>query len=101
MNIKFIKLINSPKTTKKYRMIFYDDKKQIIKYTDFGSDGMSDFTKHKDEERKKRWLSRFNKLINKYKGDPTKPTTLSHLILWNKPTIPASLRDYKKIFNFS
>ena len=97
-----VKLIVSPRVSKKYRMIFYDDDNQrlkIVGYTDFGSAGMSDFIQHKDEERKDRWLKRFNKLIDKNKSDPTSAMTLSHLILWNKSTLEASYRDYKKIFN--
>jgi hypothetical protein len=93
-----VKLIASPRVSKKYRMIFYDGN-TIVGFTDFGSAGMSDFLKHKDEDRKERWLKRFNKLIDKTKSDPTSAMTLSHLILWNKPTLEASYRDYKKIFN--
>jgi hypothetical protein len=97
--IVYVKLIPSPKTTKKYRMIFYDEDKNIVKYTDFGANEMSDFTLHKDEDRKNRWLNRFNKLINKYEDDPTKPMTLSHLILWNKKSLNSSYNDYRRKFN--
>ena len=39
---------------KKYMAIFYDDKGKKKKTTHFGAAGMSDFTKHGDEDRKKR-----------------------------------------------
>lgn len=97
-NIKYVRLTDSPRVGKKKRMIFYDKDKILVSYTDFGADGMSDYTEHKDDERKDRWLSRFNKLINKYKGDPTKATTLSHLILWNRETIEDSYENYLKKF---
>jgi hypothetical protein len=96
--IKYVKLIDSPKVGKKQRMLFYDEDKNIVKYTDYGAENMSDFTLHKDKDRKNRWLTRFNKLIQKYEDDPTKPMTLSHLILWNKPTVKSSFNDYKKKF---
>ena len=42
---------------KKLMAIFYDGDKKI-KTTHFGSAGMSDYTKHKDEDRKKRYIER-------------------------------------------
>jgi hypothetical protein len=98
-NIKYARLSDSPRVGKKLRMIFYDKNKMLVSYTDFGSEGMSDYTEHKDDERKNRWLSRFNKLINKYKNDFTKATTLSHLILWNRETIEDSYKNYLRKFN--
>ena len=92
-------LFNSPKKDKKYRAVFYDDDNNKLKHSDFGAKGMSDFTIHKNEERKQRYLNRFSKLIEKDKDDPTKPITLSTMVLWNKPTLKASWLDYKKHFN--
>jgi len=92
-------LLNSPKKDKKYRAVFYDKEKEHIFFTDFGAKGMEDFTTHKNEERKNRFQSRFRKLINKHKDDPTKPITLSNMVLWNKPSLRASWNDYKKHFN--
>jgi Holliday junction resolvasome RuvABC ATP-dependent DNA helicase subunit len=98
-NIKYSRLTDSPRVGKKKRMIFYDKDKILVSYTDFGADGMSDFTIHKDEDRKDRWLNRFNKLINKYKSDPTKATTLSHMIFWNRDTLEDSYKNYLNKFN--
>lgn len=86
-----MKLIPSPNPKKKWRVIFDDDT-----HTDFGAKGYEDFTIHKDEERKKRYLKRHEKDLET--NDPTKPGFLSYYILWNKPTIEASWRDYKKRF---
>jgi hypothetical protein len=80
-------------------MIFYDGDEEEIGSTDFGARGMSDFTIHKDEERKKRYLHRFNKLITKNQLDPTKAITLSTMLLWNKPSLNDSLKDYLERFN--
>ena len=89
-----IKKSTNPK--KKYMAIFYEgDKKK--KTTHFGSRGMSDFTIHKDEARKKRYLDRHRKREdwNNYMS----AGALSRWILWNLPTFSASVADYKKRFN--
>ncbi len=88
------------------------DKKYMIKHDNktihFGSKGMRDFTlmndkkstfyepdKSEREKRKANYRSR-------HKNDPiNKPFTagsLSYHLLWNKPTLTASIRDYNKRF---
>ena len=64
--------------------------------TKFGSFGMDDFTLTKDEEQKKRYQSRHRKDLNT--KDPYRAGYLSWYILWNKPTIEASVRDYNRLF---
>jgi len=81
---------------KKYTAIFYDGEKKK-KTVHFGAAGMSDFTKHRDEERKKRYIDRHKARENW--RDPMTAGALSRFILWNKPTIRASIADYKKRFN--
>jgi hypothetical protein len=66
------------------------------KTTHFGAVGYDDFTKTKDVEQKKRYLSRHKK--NENWTDPTTAGSLSAYILWNKPTVKASIADYKKHF---
>ncbi len=85
----------STNSKKKYMAIFYDGDKKI-KTTHFGSAGMSDFTIHKDPERKQRYLNRHKKRENwdRYMT----AGSLSRYILWNKPTFKASVSDYKKRF---
>ena len=65
----------------------------------FGAAGMSDFTKHKDEERKKSYLSRHKARENW--NDYMSSGSLARWILWNKPTLEASINDYKKKFNLT
>ena len=84
----------SPRKGKKWRALFSDG--SIV---DFGYKGMEDYTIHKDKARKERFLSRFARLIEREKNNPKSPITLATLILWNKPTIQASIRDYKNRFN--
>lgn len=80
---------------KKYMAIFYDKDKRV-KTTHFGSAGMSDFTKHGNEERKQRYLDRHKK--NENWNDKFSAGSLSRYILWNKKTLSASIADYKSRF---
>jgi hypothetical protein len=79
-------------------MIFYR-KEGIPEYTDFGYKGMSDYTLHQDDHRKALFLKRFQKLIRQQEDDPMGRMTLSTMILWNKPTLQESFKDYKKKFH--
>ena len=91
-----IKKSTNPK--KKYMAIFYENNKKI-KTTHFGCAGMSDYTKHKDPARKQRYMNRHKATENWQK--PMSAGSLSRYILWNKPTLKASISDYKKRFNYS
>jgi hypothetical protein len=93
MKLKTLK--KSLKPAKKYDAIFEDEGRE--KTISFGAAGMSDFTLHHDEERKERYLNRHRKRENWDKPDT--PGALSRFILWNKKTIKASLKDFKKRFN--
>ena len=86
----------STQKTKKLMAIFYDDNGKKIKTTHFGSAGMSDYTIHKDKERKQRYLDRHRKRENW--NDPMTAGALSRWLLWNLPTLKASIADYKKRF---
>ena len=77
---------------KKYEIVFDVDGKTVTRK--FGAAGMSDYTKHRDKERRERYISRHaHDLRTK---DPTMPGYLSMYVLWNKPTVEGSLADYKK-----
>ena len=90
--LKLIKIVKSPNKDKKYRAYFSDGK-----HTDFGASGYSDFTKHKNEERKKRYITRHKSREN-WKS-PKTAGALSRYILWNKTYFRESVDDYKKRFN--
>ena len=93
MKLKTVR--RSLKPEKKWDAVFVkDDGKE--KVVSFGAAGMSDFTLHHDEERKERYLNRHRK--NEHWDKPDTPGALSRYILWNKKTLKASLRDYKKRF---
>jgi hypothetical protein len=92
--MKLKTLRKSLKPAKKYDAVFEIEGKE--KTISFGAAGMSDFTLHHDEARKERYLNRHRK--NEHWDKPDTPGALSRYILWNKKTLKASLRDYKKRF---
>ena len=66
------------------------------KTVSFGSAEHSDFTKHKDEERKQRYINR-----HKSREDWSDPKTagfMSKNLLWNKKTLTESIKDTNKRF---
>ena len=83
---------------KRMTAIFYDGNKKI-KTVHFGQAGASDYTIHKDPERKQRYIERHEK--NENWNNPMSAGSLSRWILWNKPTLQESIKDYKKKFNLS
>lgn len=93
--IYLLEFKKSDRDGKKYMVKLLKNNKQ--KTIHFGSEGMSDFTIHKDEDRKQRYINRHQK--NENWNNPFTAGALSRWILWNKPTIQASLRDYLKRFN--
>lgn len=68
------------------------------KTTYFGAAGMSDYTIHKDQGRKQRYLDRHRK--NENWDEPTSAGSLSRYILWNLPSLRGSIADYKRRFKF-
>jgi hypothetical protein len=65
--------------------------------TKFGSFGMDDYTLTHDMGQRVRYRERHKKDLDTH--DPKRAGYLSWFILWNLPTIEASLRDYKRRFN--
>ena len=76
---------------KKYDAVINDNKK-----VSFGATGYSDFTKHKDEEREERYIARHK--VNQDWKDYNTAGFWAKNILWNKPTIEASVRDVNRKF---
>ena len=62
----------------------------------FGSAGMSDYSIHKDPERKQRYLDRHKSRENW--NDHTTAGFFSRWITWNKPTITESIKDTNNRF---
>ena len=92
-----VKISKSTKKGKKYMALFTD--KKIKKTIHFGADGFSDFTIHRDNQRKERYLKRHRKRENW--NNPMTAGSLSRYILWNKTSLKESIKDYKKRFSLS
>jgi hypothetical protein len=95
--VKLIGISPSDKAGKKY-MAKFETEAGRTKTTHFGAAGMSDFTKHRDEARKASYIARHS--ANENFSNPTSAGALSRWVLWNKPTLSASIADYKKKFGF-
>lgn len=106
---KLIKIAKSTRQDKKYDAFFREkecpcpiDKKPCCGAKEykvsFGAKGMSDYTIHKDKERKRRYIERHSGM-NENWDEPMTPGALSRWILWNKPTLEASIKDFKNKFN--
>ena len=65
----------------------------------FGQAGASDFTKHKNEERKNRYIDRHKK--NENWNNPYTAGFYSRWITWNKPTLTESIKDTNRRFKNS
>ena len=92
MKLKLLGIYISDKPAKKFKAVFNDNK---IIY--FGAVGYEDYTTHKDRIRKNRYIIRHKK--NENWNNPKTAGALSRWILWNKPTLKASITDYKRKFN--
>ena len=92
--MKLISITKSHRPDKKLDATF--EKDGHTKTTSFGARGMDDFTKTHNTEQKERYRTRHAKDLQTH--DPTRAGYLSWWILWNKPTIGASIRDYKSHF---
>ena len=68
------------------------------KTVSFGQKGASDFTKHKDKDRKNRYVDR-HKAREDWNASGAKTAGFySKHVLWNKPTLKASIDDINKRF---
>ena len=85
-------LKKSSKAGKKYDAVI-DGKKTVS----VGATGYSDFTKHKDEERKQRYIARHG--ATRTFKDIEKPQTWARYILWEKKTIPEAVQNMENKFN--
>lgn len=84
----------SKKSNKKFDAIFQNIKTGRTKTISFGAAGMSDYTKHRDKARKQRYINRHKKRENW--NNLMTPGALSRWVLWGKPTLQASIKDYKR-----
>ena len=76
----------------------YDARVDGTKTVSFGQKGASDFTKHKNTDRKERYIDRHKKNEDWTKSGVKTAGFYSKHVLWNKPTIKESIDDINKRF---
>tara|TARA_R110000787_G_scaffold60435_1_gene137094 strand:- start:1529 stop:1816 length:288 start_codon:yes stop_codon:yes gene_type:complete len=92
-------IIKKSTNSKKKYMAVFSEKGKVKKTTHFGAAGMSDYTKHKDPERKTRYMKRHKKRENW--DDYMSAGSLSRYILWGETSLKDSINVYKKKFKLS
>ncbi len=83
-------------SNKRYKAIFYDRKMKKIKTTQFGDKRYDNYTIHKDEKRRDLYRKRH---IHDKIDEPMSAGGLSWYLLWNKPTLEESIKDYERRFD--
>lgn len=81
-------LLKSSNPKKKYMVHIISKKTGREKTIHFGASGMSDYTIHKDPERKQRYINRHSSREDW--NNPETPAYYAKWVLWNLPTIKAS-----------
>lgn len=91
MKYKFLKIIKSKKSGKKYTAIFINIKTKREKKIHFGDSNYEDYVSHKDEKRKKLYIARHKKLEDW--NNPLTAGYWSRWFLWNTTS-------YKRNFDY-
>jgi len=100
-----MKLISiSPSTNKDKKLMAKFERENGKQFTiHFGANGMMDYTKYYKQDKEVAKIKRESYLArhkaNENWNDPTTAGSLSRWILWNLPTLEASVKDFKKKFN--
>lgn len=95
MLLKLLRIVPSNNKDKKYDAVFSKDGRE--KTIPFGASGYIDYTKAPhDEKRKELYLKRHSK--NENWNNPLSAGSLSKHILWNKPSLKESIKDFKNKF---
>jgi hypothetical protein len=92
----YVNIKPSTSQGKKMMAIFYDEAKKKVKTTHFGASGYEDYTTHGDLQRKMNYIARHK--AREDWNDYMTAGSLSYWILWNKPTLTASIEDYLNKF---
>ena len=76
----------------------YDALVNGTKTVSFGQKGASDFTKHKDKDRKEAYIARHKKNEDWTKSGVKTAGFYSKHVLWNKPALKERIDDISKRF---
>jgi hypothetical protein len=94
---KFISLEPANNKKHKYQITLQEITSGKIHKIKFGAYGYDDFTLTQNHKKKEGYILRHK--VSENWTDALKPGTLSRFLLWNKPTLKASLEDYLSRFN--
>ena len=86
----------SKRKFKKWKATFYDKDTGKTKASHFGDNRYEDYTMTGDKVRRAAYQSRHEKDLG---NDAMSPGVLSYTLLWNKPTLAASIASYKKLYD--
>ena len=84
---------------KKFKVVIIDHYNNIKKTIHFGANGWSDYTIHKDKKRMYRYILRHKSNENWTIDGLYTAGFWSKWILWNLPSLEASIRNTEKRFN--
>ena len=97
----YMKIEKGTAKNKKWKAVFshyVDGKLKIIKTVQFGAEGMSDYTIHKDKERRAAYRKRHQKDLQK--GDYMSAGWLAMSLLWGASTnLDKNIKAYKRKYN--
>ena len=96
-----VRLAESPRKTKKFEARVYDERDGKSRSVHFGATGYSDYTKHLDGERKRRYLTRHG--ADRSRQDWTKrgiltPGFWARWLLWEEKTMEGAKKKISKRF---
>ena len=94
-----MKLLNVRKSNRSDKKLVaeFQTEKGGTKKVHFGAHGFSDYTVHRDNQRRKNYLARHKK--NENWNDPTTPASLSRHLLWGESTsLQQNIKYFKQRF---
>ena len=95
-------LSKSSRSDKKFMVILPDGNRSAGgRKVHFGAVGYSDYTKHKDDARQKRYIIRHQSREDWSRSGIDTAGFWSRWILWNKPSFVGSVRDTERKFRIS
>lgn len=101
MGFKLLSVEPSKLKSKKWKATFYDKETDKTKTAQFGAKGYVDYTilSAKGDPEAKAHRDRYRMRHEKDLAyGPMSPGVLSYTLLWNKPTLEASIASYKKLY---
>ena len=94
--MKLLNILNSTRKDKKLMAVFDID--GLIKKVHFGSKNSQTYLDHNDDLKKSYYIKRHKALGTEDLNNPLTPASLSMYILWNKKTLPESIKSYTDKF---